>query len=195
LNLFVLLFVFVFNQKTYKQTMFHLASTRFNNATLKENMDYRLKVREKTNGTDLVAYYGSLIKVHKKINIGAFMFVFEMNNELNRIEGISLVRNALVLDKRHKIYTNDDYNRYIYRSIYWLSRDQIHELDPELVETFDLLLFKGKTHMKRACGITVLNEKLLRNWQKDLDVEKNKVRRLFLHTFTSSTSLSETNIL
>ena len=29
--------------------MFHLASTRFNNATLKENMDYRLRVREKTN--------------------------------------------------------------------------------------------------------------------------------------------------
>jgi hypothetical protein len=53
--------------------------------------------------------------------------------------------------------------------------------------------------MKRACGITVLNETLLRNWDKDLDVEKNKVRRLFLHTFTSSTSTSlseeETNIL
>ena len=179
--------------------MFHLASTRFNNETLKQNMDYRLRVREKTNGSDLVAYYGSLIKVHKKISIGAFMFVFEMNNELNRIEGISLVRNTLVLDKRHKIYTNEDYNRYIYRSIYWLSRDQISELDPELVETFDLLLFKGKTHMKRACGITVLNEKLLRNWDKDLDVEKNKVRRLFLHTFTSSASTSlseeETNIL
>ena len=174
--------------------MFHLASTRFNNATLKENMDYRLRVREKTNSSDLVAFYGSLIKVHKKITIGAFMFVFEMNNELNRIEGISLVRNALVLDKRHKIYTNEDYNRYIYRSIYWLSRDQILELDPELVETFDLLLFKGKTHMKRSCGITVLNEKLLQNWQKDLDVEKNKVRRLFLHTFTS-TSSTETNIL
>ena len=174
--------------------MFYLASTRFNNATLKENMDYRLRVREKTNSSDLVAFYGSVIKVHKKITTGAFMFVFEMNNELNRIEGISLVRNALVLDKRHKIYTNDDYNRYIYRSIYWLSRDQILELDPELVETFDLLLFKGTTHMKRSCGITVLNEKLLQNWQKDLDVEKNKVRRLFLHTFTS-TSSTETNIL
>ena len=183
--------------------MFHLASTRFNNETLKQNMDYRLRVREKDRtkepnapNSPIVAYYGSLIKVHKKISIGAFMFVFEMNNELNRIEGISLVRNTLVLDKRHKIYTNEDYNRYIYRSIYWLSRDQISELDPELVETFDLLLFKGKTHMKRACGITVLNEKLLQNWQKDLDVEKNKVRRLFLHTFTSSiSSLSEEETL
>lgn len=184
--------------------MFHLASTRFNNETLKQNMDYRLRIREKEKeknkekefDSDLVAYYGSLIKVHKKISVGAFMFVFEMNNELNRIEGISLVRNTLVLDKRHKIYTNEDYNRYIYRSIYWLSRDQISELDPELVETFDLLLFKGKTHMKRACGITVLNEKLLQNWDKDLDVEKNKVRRLFLHTFnTTSLSEEETNIL
>lgn len=166
--------------------MFHLASTRFNNATLKENMDYRERIREKEK--DMTVYYGSLIKVHKKISIGAFMFVFEMNNELNRIEGISLVRNTLVLDKRHKIYTNDDYNRYIYRSIYWLSRDQILELDPELVEAFDKILFKGKTHMKRACGITVLNEKLLRTWNKELDVEKDKVRRLFLHTFTCSLS-------
>ncbi len=180
--------------------MFHLASTRFNNTTLKENMDYRVQIREKDPDPNapIVAYYGSLIKVHKKISVGAFMFVFEMNNELNRIEGISLVRNTLVLDKRHKIYTNDDYNRYIYRSIYWLSRDQILELDADLVESFDKILFKGKTHMKRACGITVLNEKLLRTWNKELDVEKDKVRRLFLHTFTSSLSedkKDENNVL
>jgi len=172
--------------------MYHLASTRFNNATFKENMDYRERVREKNSDKNtpipIVAYYGSLIKVHKKINVGAFMFVFEMNNDLNRIEGISLVRNTLVLDKRHKIYTNDDYNRYIYRSIYWLSRDQILELNPDLVESFDKILFKGKTHMKRACGITVLNEKLLKTWNKELELEKDKVRRLFLHTFTSTSN-------
>ena len=37
-----------------------------------------------------------------------------MNNERNRIEGIGLIKNLLVVDKRHKIYENNDYNRYIY---------------------------------------------------------------------------------
>jgi hypothetical protein len=54
------------------------------------------------------------------------------------------------------------------------------ELDSGLVETFDRILFKGKTHMKRACGITVLNEKLMATWNMDLNVEKEKVRRIFL---------------
>lgn len=168
--------------------MFHLASTRFNNATLAENMAYREKM------TDAV-YYGSLIKVHKKISVGAFMFVFEMNNETNQIEGISLVRNTLVLDKKHRIYSNDDYNRYTYKGIHWLSRKQIMELDSGLVETFDRILFKGKTHMKRACGITVLNEKLMTTWDMDLNVEKEKVRRIFLQKdlldFSETKDISE----
>jgi hypothetical protein len=165
--------------------MFHLASTRFNNATLAENMAYREKMAASSSTAKEVeaespVYYGSLIKVHKKISIGAFMFVFEMNNDINQIEGISLVRNTLVLDKKHRIYSNDDYNRYTYKGIYWLSRKQIMELDTGLIETFDRILFKGKTHMKRACGITVLNEKLMTTWNMDLNVEKERVRRIFL---------------
>ena len=166
--------------------MFHLASTRFNNATLAENMAYREKM------TDAV-YYGSLIKVHKKISVGAFMFVFEMNNDTNQIEGISLVRNTLVLDKKHRIYSNDDYNRYTYKGIHWISRKQIMELDSGLVETFDRILFKGKTHMKRACGITVLNEKLMTTWNMDLNVEKEKVRRIFIQK--DFLEIQETDIL
>lgn len=165
--------------------MFHLASTRFNNTTLAENMAYREKMN---SANDFTIYYGSLIKVHKKISVGSFMFVFEMNNDLNKIEGISLVRNTLVLDKKHKIYSNDDYNRYTYKANHWLSRSQIMELNPGLVETFDRILFKGKTHMKRACGITVLNEKLMATWNLDLNVEKEKVRRMFLEIDISEPS-------
>jgi hypothetical protein len=180
--------------------MFHLASTRFNNATLAENMAYREKMAASTSSAEVKeassVYYGSLIKVHKKISVGAFMFVFEMNNDTNQIEGISLVRNTLVLDKKHRIYSNDDYNRYTYKGIHWISRKQIMELDSGLVETFDRILFKGKTHMKRACGITVLNEKLMTTWNMDLNVEKEKVRRIFLQKDFSDLSeiISETDI-
>lgn len=178
--------------------MFHLASTRFNNATLAENMAYREKMSAAAAASsssntveEAVVYYGSLIKVHKKISVGAFMFVFEMNNDTNQIEGISLVRNTLVLDKKHRIYSNDDYNRYTYRGIHWISRKEIMELDTGLIETFDRILFKGKTHMKRACGITVLNEKLMATWNLDLNVEKEKVRRIFLQKDLSDISETE----
>jgi hypothetical protein len=179
--------------------MFHLASTRFNNATLAENMAYRAKmattVELEKEKEEAVVYYGSLIKVHKKVSVGAFMFVFEMNNDINQIEGISLVRNTLVLDKKHRIYSNDDYNRYTYKGIHWLSRKQIMELDSGLVETFDRILFKGKTHMKRACGITVLNEKLMTTWSMDLNVEKERVRRIFLQKDLLETEVKETEVI
>jgi hypothetical protein len=156
--------------------MFHLASTRFNNATFAENMAYRQT--HKIN-----AIYGTMIRMHSKINIGSFLFIIEMNNDTNMIEGISLVKNSLVLDKRHKIYDNDDYNRYIYCSDYWLSRQQIMDIDSNVVETFDKILFKGKTHMKRACGITVLNEKLFITWKLVMTVWKEHIRRIFVQVF------------
>ena len=156
--------------------MFHLASTRFNNTTFAENMAYRQT--HKIN-----AIYGTMIKMHAKINIGSFVFIIEMNNDTNMIEGISLVKNSLVLEKKHKIYDNDDYNRYIYRSDYWLSRQQIMDIDSNVIETFDKILFKGKTHMKRACGITVLNEKLFITWKLVMNVWKEHIRRIFIQVF------------
>lgn len=156
--------------------MFHLASTRFNNATLSENIAYR-----ETNKIN--AIYGTMIKIHNKINIGSFLFIIEMNNEANMIEGISLVKNSLILEKKHKIYENDDYNRYIYRGDYWLSRKQIMDIDCNIIGIFDKILFKGKTHMKRACGITVLNEKLFITWKLDMSLCKEHIRNIFIQVF------------
>lgn len=168
--------------------MFHLASTRFNNATFAENMAYRQT--HKIN-----AIYGTMIRMHAKINIGSFLFIIEMNNDTNMIEGISLVKNSLVLDKRHKIYDNNDYNSYIYRSDYWLSRQQIMDMDCHVIETFDKILFKGKTHMKRACGITILNEKLFITWNLVMNVWKENIRRIFIQVFAPNKCHNRYNYL
>jgi hypothetical protein len=152
--------------------MFYLACTRFNNQTYQENKEYRIKCNE-------VVIYGSSFKIRDTYSIGASMFVFEMNNETNHIEGIGLITNRLVVDKYHKIYDNNDYNRIAYRGKHWLSRSQIEELDPEINEIFDLILFKGKSHLKRQSGITVLTETLLTNWDYNLSVLKNRVRNIF----------------
>jgi len=157
--------------------MFHIASTRFNNNTFVENMAYRDKHK-------FPVIYGTMIKIHRKIDIGSFLFIVEMNNDTNKIEGIGLVKNSLALEKKYKIYENDDYNRYIYRGNYWLSRQQIITLDSCIVEIFDKILFKGKTHLKRACGITVLNEKLFIGWKQNMAFWKKQIRQIFVQMFS-----------
>ena len=159
--------------------MYHIASTRFNNATYNENMDCRQKSGESV-------LYGTGIRIHQKYEIGCLMFVCEMNNEENRIEGIGLIKNQVVHEKKYKIYSDSDYNRIIYRGSYWLSREQLLLLDEELITIFDKMLFKGKSHLKRQSGITVITEKLTKNWQQDLDQLKRRVKDLFISQFLVS---------
>jgi hypothetical protein len=156
--------------------MFHIASTRFNNSTLAENMTYRHKMGE-------AALYGTSIRINTKYSIGDILFVVEMNNEENRIEGIAIITNNLVFDKKHKIYNDSDYNRFIYRGTHWLSRDQIIEIDVDLVTIFDTILFKGKSHLKRQSGITVITEKLVTKWNYNLDILKRRLKNIFINKF------------
>jgi hypothetical protein len=156
--------------------MFYLACTRFNNITYDENIIYRKKEKE-------TVIYGSTLKIREIYPYGSLLFVAEMNNEKNRIEGIGLIKNLLVHDKRHRIYDNSEYNRYIYRGKYWLSREQINDFDPEILEIFDNILFKGKSHLKCRIGITVITEKIFVHWAYDLKTLKHKVKELFLYNF------------
>ena len=156
--------------------MFYLACTRFNNTTYDENIRYRDKHKENV-------IYGSTLKIRDKYPVGSLIFIAEMNNETNKIEGIGLIKNQLVHDRRHKIYDNNEYNRYIYRGKYWLSRKQINEFDPEILEIFDTILFKGKSHLKCRIGITIITEKLFIHWIYELKELKSKVKNLFIHYF------------
>jgi hypothetical protein len=156
--------------------MFYIASTRFNKSTYNENMDYRRLNKENV-------IYGTCIPIQAKYPSNVLMFVAEMNNEENIIEGIGLIRNSLAIDKRHRIYKNNDYNAYIYRGKYWVSREYIYKIDPEILEILDNVLFKGKSHVKRQSGITALTEKLFTNWAFELNTLKEKVRLLFVSIF------------
>jgi len=159
--------------------MFYLACTRFNNTTYDENLNYRNKYSEN-------AIYGSTLKIREKYPPGCLIFIAEMNNEKNKIQGIGLIKNLLVHDKRHNIYDNNEYNRYIYRGKYWLNREQINEFNPEILEIFDNILFKGKSHLKCRIGITIITEKLFIHWMYELKELKNKVKELFIHYFKHS---------
>ena len=156
--------------------MFYLACTRFNNTTYGENIRYRHKYNENV-------IYGSTLKIRDKYPVGSLIFIAEMNNDTNEIEGIGLIKNQLVHDRRHNIYENDEYNRYIYRGKYWLSREQINNFDIEILEVFDNILFKQKSHLKCRIGITIITEKLFIHWIYELKDLKKKVRELFIYYF------------
>ena len=168
--------------------MFYLACTRFNDTTFTENMNYRNKNNE-------IVIYGSTLKIREIYPPGSLIFIAEMNNEHNRIEGIGLIKNWLVHDRRHKIYENNEYNRYIYRGKYWLSRDQIDEFNPQILEIYDNILFKKKSHLKCRIGITIITEKLFVHWDYELQILKNMVKNLFINYFKNIIDNNIDNII
>ena len=156
--------------------MFYLACTRFNNATYAENTNYRNKHNENV-------IYGTTLQIRHIYDLGTLIFVVEMNNEQNKIEGIGLIKNLLVCNKRHNIYDNDEYNRYIYKGKYWLSRSQINNVNEKITEMFENALFKGRSHLKCRMGITIITQKLFVHWNYDLEIVKNMVKHVFLCYF------------
>lgn len=129
-----------------------LASTRFNEQTLSERDKYM-------EGKPFICY-GTPNKIKSSIALDALLFVVEMNNEKNQIVGIGLIRNNISYE-RHFIYENQNYHRYVYTGTYRITRDEMEETDGDLVQIFELILFKGYTHIKRHSGITMIPPKLL----------------------------------
>jgi len=158
--------------------MFYLACISFNNKTYDENICYR------NNKCNKKVIYGSMLKIREIYPTKSLIFIAEMNNSENKIEGIGLIKNILVYNRKHKIHENNECNRYIYQGKYWLSRTQILEVDFEILTIFDDILFKGKSHLKNRIGIRIITDNLFVNWNSyDLTTLKNKVKNVFNHYF------------
>lgn len=132
-----------------------ILTCRFNNETFEENQVFRDLHPE--NG----CVYGSPGMLTESCKFNSLYFVVEMNNQCNRIEGIGLIVNKVIIsDPRYCIYKNGNYNRYTYKGRYRLSRDMIERYNSGLLEVFDYILFKEKTHLKRGSGFTKIPKKL-----------------------------------
>jgi len=105
-------------------------------------------------------YYGAIYntptKISSKILPNTILFVIEMNNSLNKIEGIGLIKNYLNLQKKFKIYQEDNYNRYTYKSKYRIGKEELSNEEDKIIKVLEILLFKGPKHMKRGQGIQVI---------------------------------------
>ena len=120
-------------------------ATRFNNSTWDENCRWR----EKNNFNGCI--YNSPVYIKDNIPLQIPLFVIEMNNETNKIEGIGKIVNYVHTDKKYKVYSDLNYNRYTYLGKQRINRDMIK--DTEKLEKLEERLFKGKSHLKRGQGI------------------------------------------
>lgn len=120
-----------------------LAITHFNNETYNENKRWR--ENNKYNG----CIYNSPVKIKEHVPLLSEIYVIEMNNDTNKIMGIGLIKNRVAI-KYHKIYRDNNYNRYTYLGKKWIDSKLI---DNDTLEILETRLFKGKHHLKRSQGI------------------------------------------
>ena len=122
--------------------------TRFNNITYEENKNWLLK----NNETGCI--YGTPVKLSEKILPNTEIIVLEMNNSINKIEGIGIIKNKLIYDsKKYKIYSDNNYNRFIYKSNIHITRNELTLIEKFIINKLENLLFTSQSHCKRGQGI------------------------------------------
>ena len=92
-----------------------------------------------------------------------------MNNTKNSIEGIGIIKNNLARENRkyYKIYTDNNYNRFIYKSNYRIDRKNFNSYENEVISLLEDYLFKSAYHCKRGQGIQKLPKKVVTNEEFD----------------------------
>ena len=132
--------------------MYTIATTRFTTKTFNEKEQWCEK-----NGWK-GSILGTPIKISDKIPQNSILFVLVMNNDKNKIEEICLIKNILVTDKYYKIYSDGNYNRYVYKSKYKINLTDItlSPYEKKVIDIFNIVLFKGSRNVKRYQGITAL---------------------------------------
>lgn len=150
-----------------------IATTRFNNETWEQNMMWR-----RSNEWE-GCIYGSPMEMKEDIYKGALVIILEMNNDINQIMGIGLVKNRVMNDK-YRIYKWGNYNRYTYKSEYRIDREELDDAEEKVFNILDQLLFKGSRHSKRGQGITSMPDWIVKN--KHIDFTK-KLREMFISRY------------
>ena len=124
-----------------------IGTTRFSTATFEENHAWR--------GGRPGCAYGLNRRLPRKIKKGAEVHVIEMCNTTNKVMGIGIITNRCIFrDDEYRIYSDQNYNRYIYIGKERVDRSAIK--DKVFLEKLEKALFYGKGHMKRGQSVTVM---------------------------------------
>jgi hypothetical protein len=124
-----------------------IGTTRFSTATFEQNHAWR--------GGRPGCVYGLNRRLPRKIKKGAVVHVIEMCNTTNKVMGIGIITNRCIFrDDEYRIYSDQNYNRYIYIGKERVDRSAIK--DKVFLEKLEKALFYGKGHMKRGQSVTVM---------------------------------------
>ena len=164
--------------------MYTIATTRFNTKTWNENE----KWREKNDWKGCI--YGTPTQISEKVVPLTPIFILEMHNDENLIQGIGLIKNAVSVDRYYKIYSEGNYNRYTYKSEYRIGRKDMTEYEEKIMTIFDTLVFKGEKHLKRGQGIIAVPSWIKNNKHINfIQIFKNMFSTRF-HETTSKISIN-----
>ena len=133
--------------------MFYICVTRFNIETWRVNNNW--KVSNNYSG----CIYNTPVYIKNIIPLEMPVYIIEMNNDTNEIMGIGKIYNKVYTDKKYNIYNDKNYNRYTYRGNQYLSREKIinEKNEIKLVHAIEKSIFKGKGHLKRGHGISMVS--------------------------------------
>ena len=161
--------------------MYEVVTGRFNNETRDANYTYRKK-------HNFPCMYSCPLELSPKIPYNTPVFVIEMNNTINKIEGIGLIKNKYETKKYYKVHSDGNTNRYTYIGKYFIVRDVIDDYNSTLLFILEQILFKGKTHSKRGSGLTIIPEKVLRfDICEGMNIKK-EIKQIFVHHYREKLS-------
>jgi len=156
--------------------MYSVVTGRFNNETLETNYAYRRKY-------NFACMYCCPQELSPKIYYNTPVFVIEMNNPKNQIEGIGLIRNKCETNKYYKVHSDGNTNRYTYIGKHFIDRETLDDYNAELVYVLEEILFKGYTHSKRGSGLTLIPEKVLKSEVCEGVNVKKDIKDIFIYHY------------
>ena len=146
--------------------------TRFNNKTWNELQDFK-----RTNNIETI--YTTPIPLREGIRRHTKFIVIEMNNEINKIMGLSYIINKSKY-KEHNIYSDKNYNRYSFLGPSYIDHTELDNEEIDLINKLENVLFKGKAHYKRGSGISLIGDKTyIKHNLNKIDVF-NRLNSMFL---------------
>jgi hypothetical protein len=152
-----------------------IVTTRFNENTWQENCEYRRRQ------PDVGCVYGFTKHTPSRIAANSLMYVIEMNNDTNNIEGIGLVRNLPThYCASRLVYEAGPYNRLLFEGKYRVDRSVLVASCPDVVQHLEIMLFTGKTHLKRGRAVTRITEKMFSLYPAFSEAEiKERITNVF----------------
>lgn len=152
-----------------------LYTTRFTNDTYDANIQTR-------KSYEYECLYGSPNKINENIRFPIYMI--EMNNSTDKIEGIGYINNNKVIDNRH-IYNGayEDCNSYVYGGEYHITRDDFNKLFPEILIPLEKKLFKGRGNSKRGKGFTKLSNNVYFENIFTEEILLSAIQTVFIHKY------------